>query len=124
MEKLFKYINSNDNNKISNFNRFELLKLLELLNSYKLQLRDEINLPKNKNITFGLEVETENASLSRIKNELTNLLDNFIYNMELFHLDNYECWNLVYDVSLVNGCELVSPILNDDINMWKELKKY
>lgn len=70
----------------------------------------------NRKNTFGTEIEFENASFDKIR-EVLNLRDN---------LHN---WNLVHDGSVefeyegkAYGGEVVSPILTDSINTWKQLR--
>lgn len=64
----------------------------------------------DNNVTFGLELEFENAMRDRIQNKL-----------EEFNLDNI--WRLKGDGSLHNGAEINSPILKDQSDSWNQLKR-
>lgn len=71
----------------------------------------------DKNITFGTEIEFENASFDDIKTELDNNSD-------------LASWHLVHDYTveckhneLIYGGEVVSPILTDTKQTWIQLKK-
>ncbi len=105
---IFEFINPKDNDSFSNMSGKELQELIYRLNKYYLELRNTLNL--NRNITFGFELEFEDANTGEIRYELrkNKLLDD---------------WHLVGDVSLDNGAEIDSPILRDDFIYWNELKK-
>ena len=71
----------------------------------------------DKNITFGTEIEFENASFDKVEE-----------NLKLS--DNLNKWDLVHDGSVefeyegkIYGGEVVSPILTDSIYTWKQLKE-
>ena len=93
------FINTNENTELLKMDTNDLNILLNLLNEYDLELRDNLNL--NKNITFGIEIESEFADIINIENEI-----------ELNGLKN--TWQLKDDYTLDNGIEISSPILKDD----------
>lgn len=104
---IFKYLNKNDNTLLNDMKGHDLIDLLTLLDKYKLEYRDNLGL--DDNITFGTEIEFEKADINKIRNMINdeNTLNRY---------------RLVTDLSLVNGEELVSPILHDKINDWDSLK--
>ena len=62
------FINTNENTELLKMDTNDLNILLNLLNEYDLELRDNLNL--NKNITFGIEIESEFADIINIENEI------------------------------------------------------
>lgn len=106
--QIFKYLKLFDNDKLSQLRGYDLLDLIILIGDYEMQLRN--NLGVDKDITFGVEIECENASEEEIKNEMC-----------LSFLD-YD-WNVVHDGSLQNGLEVVSPVLKDYDDNWLNLNK-
>lgn len=106
--KIFKYINANGNDKLSEYSGLDLQELLLLIDNYYLSLRNNLNL--DKEITFGLEIELENTSLIDISRKMKNL------NLK-------DTWHIEKDASLTDGAEIISPILIDNCNTWKDLKK-
>ena len=101
------FINTNENTELLKMDTNDLNILLNLLNEYDLELRDNLNL--NKNITFGIEIESEFADIINIENEI-----------ELKGLKN--TWQLKDDYTLDNGIEISSPILKDDSRTYKEIE--
>lgn len=101
------FINANENTELLKMDMKDLNILLNLLNEYNLELRDNLNL--NKNITFGIEIESEFADITNIENEI-----------ELDGLKN--TWQLKDDYTLDNGIEISSPILKDDSRAYKEIE--
>lgn len=102
--EIFKFINSNSNDNLSKMNIKDQKELLKLINNYYLEYREIINL--NKKTTFGVEIEFEKAD--KIKYD-SNLIDR-------------NSWKFVYECSVCEGAELVSPILYDNKKNWKTLK--
>ncbi len=102
---LFKYINQNGNDLLSNMSGVELQELLYYLELYRLCYRKTLKI--NKNITFGLELEFGNLSYDNVKNilERNNLMN----------------WSL--GVESKQNLEIDSPILTDTEDVWLELKK-
>lgn len=62
---LFEFINPNENDKLSIMKGTDLQELLYRLDMYYLELRKSLGF--NENVTFGLELEFENAIRNRIK---------------------------------------------------------
>ena len=104
--KSFNYLDLEDNNRLTDIKGGDLQDLLYYLNKYYLSLRDELGIDKNN--TFGMELEFENADKSAIQEDLIHA-----------NLD-YE-WKLKRDGSLVNGQEIASPVLRDLKVDWKNL---
>ena len=117
-KKIFTYLAPYDNEMLSNMKGLDLVKLLSDINDYYLELRSCLGFEEY--ITFGLELEFENAMLTSIieKLNLHKLLSS---------------WSLVDDASLnsSNSGEVNSPIFKDKHSTWQEinsicqiLKKY
>lgn len=79
--------------------------LCEIINT-EFSYRDILDLPSE--LTFGLEIEYENVDEQLVKNYLK---------------DNGLNWNYKSEDSLLNGGEIVSPILVNNKQSWIELKK-
>lgn len=105
--ELFNYINPKNNDILSKMNGKELQDLIFYLDTYYLELRESLNL--DKSVTFGIEIEYENANKEKITKELSNIKT----------VD----WITKADGSLKNGGEINSPVLNDIPNSWNDLKK-
>ena len=99
------------------------IELLEYLKNYEIKYQDHIG---GFDIPFGCEIEFENASHELIRRKLCTL----------FLKENIRNWQLKNDISLneykteeainarnIYGGEIVSPILNDRLECWIELKK-
>lgn len=108
MQDVFLYILPNKNDNLSQMNGIDLQYLLILINEYYIGLRDKLNIPSS--ITFGLELEFEDAKVAKIKHVLREMLNN-------------SNWLIKSDLSLKCGAEINSPILNDNNNSWQELKE-
>ena len=90
-----------------------------LLKNRLIRYRNNLNLPKD--VTFGIEIEYENI----VKDTVSHLLDE-----EAYFNSKFRGWTNTTEISLseynslseeMNG-EIDSPILNDDIITWKNLK--
>lgn len=104
---IFKYINPNNNDILSSLNKHDLKQLLRYINNYYLDLRPKLNL--DRNITFGLEIEVENALCNEIQSNI------------LRHISLAD-WYFDDDVSLYHGMEIISPILTDRKYFWQQLE--
>lgn len=105
--QIFYYLNPNDNDMLSELNGNDLQDLFILIDDYSLSLRK--NLGFKNGITFGFEIEVENVK-------------NFKHMSSLIH-NNLVNWKISDDISLNNGKEIISPILNDKEIYWNKLKK-
>lgn len=103
---IFKYLDPNDNVILSDINSSDRNYVVYLLRNYYLSLRNSLNL--DKNITFGLEIEFENARRSIIELELAKYFPN-------------KDWKVVDDRSLFEGGEINSPKLRDSEQTWIDL---
>lgn len=96
-------------NASDNFARLKPAQLQELILyilKEKIEYRDSLNIENN--ITFGIEIEYEGL-LKKIINR---------------HIKKFfPSWRIREDESLVFGSEIISPIMNDDIIYWKQLKE-
>ncbi len=107
-DPLFSFIKAQDNDKLSEMNGIDLQELLYYIDNYYLELRNRLGF--SDFVTFGLELEFENAMRNRIEARLN----------ETFGRD---VWLLKGDASLDDGAEINSPILRDKIATWKNLKQ-
>ena len=105
---VFKFINANGNDQLSKMSGFDLQDLIILMDEYYIQLRNSLGLEQD--ITFGLELEFENAMKDRITRKLS----------ETFSNDN---WRVKDDTTLCNGAEIVSPPLKYNETTWEDLDK-
>lgn len=104
--KIFKFIWPEENNMLSELNGKDLQELIDLLDNYYLEIRSSLGF--DDNITFGVEIEVENAKTESIKRELSRYLLS-------------DEWQVKRDGSLSNGAEIISPILRDEEDNWKDL---
>ena len=105
---IFKYIDSRSNDMFSKMSGDDLQNIIILLNDFYLKLRNTIGLADS--ITFGVELEFENANKQKIKDLLYQNFPN-------------HSWIIKSDLSLNNGAEINSPVLKDNEISWTELKK-
>ena len=107
-DEIFKFLNPISNDKINILSNSDRIYMMYLLKQYYLGLRDKLNI--DKDVSFGLEIEFENA--------YRDLIEQGIYNQ--FPDSD---WEVVDDGSLVNGGEVRSPRLFDYKNNWIDLSK-
>lgn len=102
------FLNPISNDKLSIMSVKDRLQMLTLLKQYYLSLRLNLNL--SKNITFGIEIEFEEAKREIIEKDLaTTFPDN--------------SWKVVNDGSLKNGGEINSPVLTNNKHTWTDLER-
>ena len=107
-KKIFEYLKSNNNDKLNDLKGFDLYDMIYYINCYYLELRNNLDL--NNNVTFGLEIECEEADIDSIVNMIYKKLDLYL-------------WTIDDDTSLNCGKEIISPILKDYTSTWNELGK-
>lgn len=107
-DDIFKKFNPFGNENFLELSNSDRLSIISLIKQYSIGLRDRLNF--DEDITFGLEIEFENAKRKVIEGELA----------ELFSDGKY---SVVDDRSLLNGGEINSPILVNNENTWRELSK-
>ena len=105
---LFSFIKAQDNDKLSEMCGIDLQELLYYIDNYYLELRNRLGF--SDFVTFGLELEFENAMRNRIETKLNETLGK-------------DVWVLKDDGSLDDGAEINSPILRDKVSTWKNLKQ-
>ena len=103
MTYIFDEVKENANEYLSLLNKKDLYHLLDLINNYKLLLRDKINVEGHN--TFGLEIECEHAYWNKIARRMV------------------PSWELTDDLSLEDGAEIKSPPLRDTETSWIDLRK-
>lgn len=103
MEKNFLSTKSNDS--FFGLRGKNLQELLVTIDEYFIEYRYNLNLPDE--LTFGVEIEYEGLRKRKV--------DRFI--------QDFKNWKSTSDGSLTMGGEIISPILKDKVEYWKELKK-
>lgn len=106
---IFSFCGPTSNDSFSEMSGKDLRELLCLLEDYYLELRNRLGF--NDDLSFGMEIEFEQAKYYDIKRKLESLEDETILSR----------WELVEDASLVNGGEIDSPVLYDKSFLWKEV---
>ena len=96
------FMNQNRNDTFSSLRGVDLQDLLVEINNNLLEYRNTLNLPKD--VTFGVEIEYEKVSKTRVTN---------------FIKDNLSTWTSKEDFSLYSGGEVSSPIMSDEISYWQ-----
>lgn len=86
------------------FSKLHLNDLINLLTSIPITYRDSLNFSKLP--TFGLELEYQKDDNKNID----------------IAINNYPDWSLVSEDTLANGHEIVSPILKNELETWKNLQ--
>lgn len=104
--EVFKYLNPNDNDMLSEFNNSDRYNMISLINKYYLELRNRIGV--SSDITFGVEIECDGATTKIIGEELDR---------DLF----LSKWQMEPDGSIPKGIEIVSPVLRDRDECWIDL---
>ncbi len=105
---IFRFIKPKGNDSFSNMSGMDLQDLLYYIEIYYLELRNRLGF--DESVTFGLELEFENAMRERIESKL-----------EEYRLNSI--WRMRGDSSLQNGVEINSPILKDKLDSWNQLKQ-
>lgn len=108
----FSYLNLTECNKLSDMNRDEIRDLLREINRTPFQLRSKIDL--SEKVTFGLEIEFENAVYEHVNKDLAHL----------FRMRGTDAWNLKVDSTVClgdRGGEIITPILTDSMENWSKL---
>lgn len=100
---LIDFFNFNDNDVLSKLSKNSLKKLLELLKSYSLKMRKNIDISDD---TFGIELECEDAEIEKI---------------QIFISTFYPDWCYTFDPSLKDGIEVKTPILKNSDKTWVDL---
>ncbi len=104
---------------ISDFKIRKTNELIHETEQYFMFLKKSLNL--DKNLTFGLELEFEDADFNQVNKELSKTVETLkIYS-----------WKLIADISVtkenefneIKGGEIVSPILSDAFSTWNDLDK-
>lgn len=108
----FSYFDLTKCNKLSDMNRDEVYDLLQEINRISLQLRPKIDL--SEKVTFGLEIEFEDAVYEHVGKDLAHLVK----------MKGTDAWNLKVDSTVClgdRGGEIITPILTDSIENWSKL---
>ena len=103
---LFDFMRPWDNDSFSNLSGSDLNRMLTLLDGFYISLLSEIG--ASEGISFGLEIEFEEAQRSLIEDEL-------------YHFYPKEDWFVKSDASLKKGAEINSPVLTDCEEAWGDL---
>lgn len=105
MKDINNFIKLEENDSFSKLRGSDLQELLIQISEFNLTYRETLNLPKR--LTFGIEIEYE------------GIISTFV---NFFIKRKFPEWDSRKDLSLKFGGEIVSDILNDDIETWKKLK--
>lgn len=103
---IFKYLNPNSNDILLSMSNSDRLSILFSLKNYYLELRKTLNL--SQNITFGTEIEFEDAK--------RDVIEKYIQENSY-----YKEWIVKDDRSLYQGGEINSPVLKDSEKTWIDL---
>jgi len=107
-KNIFDFIKPLSNDKLTSMDGKTLQKLINYINKYMLEYREELLVPEN--ITFGTEFEYEKTDYKTIKKYLSKY-------------DLKSEWQSKIDTSIKNGGEVSSPILTNTKETWKNIKK-
>jgi len=107
-DNVLDFLGKDHNVILSEISNSDRIYMTYLLKQYYLKLRDKLNI--SSDITFGLEIEFEEAMCDIIGEKLD----------EAFPLGE---WCMVTDGSLSNGAEINSPVLRDSEKTWMDLCK-
>ncbi|MBR2708000.1 MAG: amidoligase family protein [Bacilli bacterium] len=94
----------NTSDKFSKLDNKKLLELLSYIVNENLKYRDGLDI----DATFGIEIEYEGILKYMINRHIKN---------------NFQTWKIKEDESLVFGSEIISPIMTDEIEYWKQIKE-
>lgn len=105
---IFNFLNPNNNDCFSKMNTDDLMIILNYINNYYLDFRDELGIDSKD--TFGVEIEAEflETSFYEIERKVAFILNNK--------------WDIKKDATLRYGIEITSPKLIDEKEGWLELK--
>ena len=107
-DDVFKFLDPKANDQLSELKGLDLQDLIVLIDDLYIQYRNKLGI--DENITFGFELEFENASKDRIENKLIELFPNREYRTK-------------HDGSLNNGAEICTPVLIDRDSDWQNFDK-
>lgn len=114
------------NNQLKELKGIDLRIFLDYIMDYYIVYRNSLLI--NKDITFGVEIEYDNADFRDINKALVNMKKKINNIYESKDHKNYEIWFNKIETSInelgngfVIGGEVVSPILRDELKSWKEL---
>lgn len=124
-ENLYKHINPSDNILISELSLKERKDLINLIDNTPINYKEKLNVPSN--ITFGLEIEFEQAGFIKTFNELKQYCNIAFY--DEMSPKEYNNWTIEFEQdcsrrieNILYGGEINSPIVNNNIDFFKELK--
>ena len=107
-QDIFKYLNPKENDKFSSYSKDGIQDLLNYIDKFFLEYRSSLNI--SSDILFGLEIEA--SSLSPL-----SFIDDIIFKL------NINDWSVEQEKSITDGFEVISPVLNNNIGCWNDLKK-
>lgn len=102
---------------LSKLKGIDLQELLYELESFHLDLRTQLGL--DSKITFGTEIEFENAIYNDVKKQLDQ---NFNNTWQLKYDETVSSSRTINNENISCGGEIVSPILKDKEETWQELQ--
>ena len=109
---IFKFLNPDSNDKLSDLSKSQLDDLLMYLDKYYLEYRDYIGLAETD--TFGIEIEMENFK--------GYLKEFYQFQQEIDKIVGNNKWEVKNDITLHFGREVSSEILTDSQINWEHIK--
>lgn len=109
---IFKYLDPNSNNMLSNININDLKYIIDLINKYYLEYRNILKI--DSNITFGLEIEMEHFK--------GTIYDLWPFECNIYEIVGNTNWTVKNDITLDWGRELATEIYTDKEKTWIDIK--
>lgn len=109
---IFKYLEPNSNNMLSNININDLKYIIDLINKYYLEYRNILKI--DSNITFGLEIEMEHFK--------GTIYDLWPFECNIYEIVGNTNWIIKNDITLDWGRELATEIYTDKEKTWIDIK--
>ncbi len=126
-DNLFKYISKSDNIKLADLSKKDIDDLLYLISCTPIEYQNVLNF--SDKYQFGMEIEFEKASFDEIKYDLLNTFEDALYITNKLDKE-YETWSIEQEADTqsildnkICGGEINTPIVNNTLEYWQELKK-
>ena len=108
-ENIFSYLGRDVNTKITSFKGYDLRQLLKLIQGYKLEYRNYLNIDPNSSI--GCEIEFDYVKSDKLKPD------------ESDDIEFKPGWILRSDASVTKGGEICSPVFYNSELSWQQFKE-
>lgn len=110
---IFKYLEPQGNDILSDMNSVDLIDMLYYLDKYYLEYRPILEI--DSSITFGIEIEIDNFK--------DGIFGHWPFQLKLNELMENNKWITKNDISLKSGIEINSEVLNDSVKTWRNIKE-